>query len=71
MTGALLGLPLEEALRILAEAGIQPEVEETAPPRGRRDGSLRVVRCRNEGRHLTVAAFQDPLASAGESGSEE
>ena len=71
MMSALLGLPLEDALKVLEARGIQPEIKETAPPRGGRDGSLRVVRCRNGGRQLTVAAFQDPLAAAGESGSEE
>lgn len=62
MTG-LLGLPIEEAVRRLREAGLEPVVRETASPRGVPEGTLRVIRVRGEGRELTVARFDDAAAS--------
>lgn len=42
----LLGLPLEEALRRWAEAGLDaPDIRETADPRGAHEiGTLRIIR---------------------------
>ena len=53
----LLGLPLEEALARLSAAGITATVVETAAPRPRSGGTLRVVRVRDG--ELTVSAFMD------------
>lgn len=63
----LLGLPLEEAVRRLRQAGIEPVVRVTASPRGAQEGTLRVIRAREEGRELTAARFDDAAASRGES----
>jgi hypothetical protein len=55
----VLGLPLAEAERVMAETGVRVvEVTRTAPPGGGPDGPLRVVRERwsAEGVHLVVAA---------------
>ena len=56
----VLGQPLEEAMRRLAEAGVtEIEVAETAPPRARKPaGPRRVVRQRTtaQGVSLVVAA---------------
>lgn len=59
----LLGLPLEEALRRLREAGIEPRVLYTAAPGGQAEGACRVVRVREEGRELTAARFADQAGS--------
>ena len=59
----LLGLPLEDALKLAREAGVEPRVTVTsASRRGREDtpppqGSARVIRVR-EG-ELTVSLFMD------------
>ena len=56
---SVLGLPLAEAERVMAEAGVRVvEVTRTAPPGGAPEGPLRVVRERRsaEGMHLVVAA---------------
>lgn len=54
----LLGLTLEEALQILREEGIEPEVVKTfAPGKEEREGTLRVIRVRD--RELTVGCFPD------------
>jgi len=56
----VLGLRAEEARRRLAAAGVtEVEVVETAPPRGRVQGEMRVVRAREDARGTTlvVAAF--------------
>ena len=55
----VLGLPLEEALRRLSEEGISPEIEHTAGFREKAEGTLRVIRIRENGRRLTVARFPD------------
>ena len=58
----LLGLPLEEATRLLEAQGIAPRVTLTAAPRsaGTQEGVLRVVyAC--EGGELTAARFLEPL----------
>ena len=54
-----LGLPLEGALRRLAESGLDaPRVTETADPRGaHEDGTLRVVRVKDG--EWVVARFRD------------
>ena len=64
----LLGLPLQEALRLLELEGIAPRVTLTAAPRRTQpqEGVLRVVyAC--EGGELTAARFLEPLPN-GESG---
>lgn len=56
---SVIARPLEEARRLLEEAGARAvEVVETGPPRGGPTGALRVVRERwtGEGVHLVVAA---------------
>ena len=53
---ALLGLPLEEALRLCRGEGIEPAVVRTAAPRAPEGPvELRVVRVR--GAELTVCGF--------------
>lgn len=55
----MVALPLAEAERLMAEAGVRVvEVTRTAPPGGGPGGPLRVVRERwsAEGVHLVVAA---------------
>ena len=59
MTAALLGLPLEEAVRRLCEAGVEPRIQYTSAPKARQGGTLRVIRVRGEGKELTVARFED------------
>ena len=63
-TYALLGRPLEDALRILADEGITAQVTWTKAfagqrePRGHRERTdARVVRVRDRGRELTAALF--------------
>lgn len=57
----LLGLPLEEALERLRQAGLEAQVVETSAPRSRAAGTLRVIRiC---GTTLTVSRFQDDFPS--------
>ncbi len=55
----MLGLPLAEALRRWAEAGLAvPAVRETADPKGAHEtGTLRVVRVRAD--EWVVARFHD------------
>lgn len=55
----LLGLCLEEAVRRLEAQGIRPAVTISRAPRhSEEEGSLRVVRVREDGRDLTVCAFK-------------
>lgn len=68
MTGAfspeaLLGLPLERALALLAAAGLPaPQIAETAaPPAPRQSGTLRVVAASPDAGRLTVARFEDAM----------
>ena len=58
----LLGLALDEALRLLDEQGIAARVTLTAAPRraGTQEGVLRVVYA-SEGGELTAARFLEPL----------
>ena len=58
----LLGLPLDEATRLLKAQGITPRVTLTAAPRraGAQEGVLRVVYA-SEGGELTAARFLEPL----------
>ena len=56
----VLGMRLEDALKILADMGIEPNVVTTVAPRNQREGgTLRVIRVR-EG-EITVSAFQDAV----------
>ena len=57
MTATLLGLPLEEAVRRLREAGVEPRVQYASAPHVREGGTLRVIRVRGE--ELTAARFED------------
>ena len=57
----LLGLPLEDALARLKEQGLEASVVETSAPRGRADGTLRVIRV--SGTVLTVSRFRDGAPS--------
>ena len=57
MTATLLGLPLEEAVRRLREAGVEPRVQYASAPHVRVGGTLRVIRVRGE--ELTAARFED------------
>ena len=65
MTG-VLGLPLEEALRRLEEAGVRPEIVRTSGLHEARQGSERVIRVSRDGRRLTVARFRDTAGADGE-----
>lgn len=57
---ALLGLPLDEALRRLDAEGVRPAVTVSrAPRRPEGVGALRVVRVRDGGRQLVACAFVD------------
>lgn len=64
MTASLLGLPLEEAVRRLREAGVEPEVQYASAPQTRQGGTLRVIRVRGEGKELTAARFEDDAAGS-------
>lgn len=55
----LRGLPLESALAVLKEKGIEPEIIRTAGFREAADGTERVIRIQEDGRRLTVARFPD------------
>ena len=51
----VLGMRLEDAL-----AGVEPEIVMTLPPKGREQGTIRVIRAK-EG-VLTVSRFEDELS---------
>jgi len=54
----LLGLPLEEAVKLLREEGQEPVIIRTCSPgKEEREGTERVVRVR--GNELTVGRFPD------------
>ena len=55
----LRGLPLENAVSVLREKGIEPEIIRTAGFREAADGTERVIRIQEDGRRLTVARFPD------------
>ena len=55
----LEGRTLQDALKILREAGIEPEIFRTAGFREAADGTERVIRVQENGRRLTVARFPD------------
>jgi len=55
----LPGRTLHDALKILREAGIEPEIIRTAGFREAADGTERVIRVQENGRRLTVARFPD------------
>ena len=59
----LLGLPLEQALRVLAGEGVEPQVTVTNAPRRASEtrGMLRVVFASDDGAKLTAARFLDPI----------
>ncbi len=52
----LLGRKAEDALSLLAEQGIHPEIEKTGP-RPEEEGILRVVQVLEEGARLRVSVF--------------
>ena len=55
----LPGRTLQDALKLLREAGIEPEIIRTAGFREAADGTERVIRVQENGRRLTVARFPD------------
>ena len=55
----LEGRTLDDALSILREKGIEPEIIRTAGFREAADGTERVIRIQEDGRRLTVARFPD------------
>ena len=57
----LRGLPLENAVSVLRERGIEPEIIRTAGFREAADGTERVIRIQEDGRRLTVARFPDQV----------
>ena len=61
MREELLGLALDEALRLMQGQGLSPRVTLTAAPRraGSQEGVLRVVYA-SEGGELTAARFLEP-----------
>ncbi len=60
----LLGLALDDALALLAQSGVEPQVTLTSAPKRRDDprGTLRVVCASDDGKLLTVSRFFDPIA---------
>ena len=65
MNTQLLGLELSLALSELARQGVEPVVVQTrAPRRPGEEGVLRVVYASQDGSHLTVSRFLDPLSEA-------
>ena len=61
MREELLGLPLDEALRLMQAQGLSPRVTLTAAPRraSSQEGVLRVVYASESG-ELTAARFLEP-----------
>ncbi len=57
----LPGRTLADALKILREAGVEPEIIRTAGFREAADGTERVIRVQENGRRLTVARFPDQV----------
>lgn len=55
----LEGRTLNDALSILREKGVEPEIIRTAGFREAADGTERVIRIQEDGRRLTVARFPD------------
>lgn len=55
----VLGMRLEDALKVCEAHGIEPEIVWTQPPKGREHGTVRVIRVR--GNALTVSRFEDEL----------
>lgn len=64
----VLGLPLDEALEILASECAAPEVILTSAPKRREaeGGTLRVVAAADDAGRLTVARFFDPISDGGQ-----
>ncbi len=61
----VLGMRLEDALKILRAMGIEPAVVTTTAPRTQREGgTLRVIRVRDG--EITVSAFQDAINTVSE-----
>lgn len=65
----LLGLALDDALRVLAGEGIEPQVTLTNAPRRAQEtrGMLRVVCASDDGTRLSAARFLDPIADQAQS----
>ena len=55
----VLGMRLEDALAECRAQGVEPEIVMTLPPKGREQGTIRVIRAK-EG-VLTVSRFEDEL----------
>lgn len=68
MRDDLLGLELHCALEVLGREGVSPDVVQTSAPRRTEEtrGVLRVVGASDDGTHLTVARFLDPIADGQE-----
>lgn len=58
----LLGMRLEDALKVCDAQGITPQIVQTLPPKGREQGTVRVIRA--QGNVLTVSRFEDELPNA-------
>ncbi len=58
----VLGMRLEDALKVCEAHGFVPEIVWTQPPKGREQGTVRVIRVR--GNALTVSRFEDELQTA-------
>jgi len=56
----VLGMRLEDALAECRAQGVEPEIVMTLPPKGREQGTIRVIRAK-EG-VLTVSRFEDELS---------
>lgn len=53
----VLGMRLADALAICRAQGVEPEIVMTLPPKGRAQGTIRVIRA--QGSVLTVSRFED------------
>ncbi len=62
MRTELLGLPLDEAVELLRQEGVEPIVRKTCAPRRAEEtrGTLRVVAANDH--LLTAARFLDPIS---------
>ena len=67
----LEGRTLDDALSILREKGIEPEIIRTAGFREAADGTERVIRIQEDGRRLTVARFPDMVKTEEFSGEDK
>ena len=56
----VLGMRLEDALSECRAQGVEPEIVMTLPPKGREQGTIRVIRAKES--VLTVSRFEDELS---------